>query len=141
MSSLSAFIKPAYFERKIEIVLGDRFLDEEGNPVPVVMKTLTQEQLNAIAKQSTKEKKIGNKTVNDIDYEENMNRCLIESIVSPNLRDRELCLTYGTEDPVKLPSKMFLVDEFSLLAKAFAKLHGLRGKDGETRIPGEVTKN
>ena len=141
MSSLAAFLKPAYTERKIEVVIGDRFLDEEGNPVPVVMKSLTQEQLNAIAKKSTKEKKVGNKTTTEIDYEENMNRCLIESIVFPNLRDRELCLAYGTEDPVQLPSKMFLVDEFSILAKAFAKLNGLRDKNGDTRIPGEVTKN
>lgn len=141
MSSLAAFLKPAYTERKIELIVGDRFLDEEGKPVPIVMKSLTQEQLNAIARQSTKEKKVGNKTVTEIDYEENMNRCLVESIVFPDLRNRELCLQYGTELPYQLPSKMFLVDEFSILAKAFAKLNGLREKNGETRIPGEVTKN
>lgn len=141
MSNLSAFLKPAYTERKIEVVLGDRFLDEEGNPVPVIMKSLTQEQLNAITKQSVKEKKVGNKVVQDVDFNENLNRCLIESLVFPNLRDRELCRAYGTEDPVLLPSKMFLIDEYEKLAKAFAKLNGLKGKDGEIRVAGEVTKN
>ena len=58
MSKLSAFLKPAYTERKIEIVVGDRFNDEEGNPVPIVMKSLTQDQINAIAKRSTHEKKV-----------------------------------------------------------------------------------
>lgn len=141
MGNLSAFIKPAYTEKKIEIILGDRFLDEEGKPVPVVMKSLTQERLNAISKLSMREKKVGNKVVQDIDYNDNLNRCLIESIVFPDLRDRDLCRAYGTEDPVSLPSKMFLIDEYSKLAKAFAKLNGLKDKDGDVRIAGEVTKN
>jgi hypothetical protein len=141
MGNLAAFIKPAYTEKKIEIILGDRFLDEDGKPVPVVMKSLTQERLNAISKLSMREKKIGNKVVQDIDYNDNLNRCLIESIVFPDLRDRDLCRAYGTEDPVALPSKMFLIDEYAKLAKAFAKLNGLKDKDGEVRVAGEITKN
>lgn len=141
MSNLSAFLKPAYTERKIEIVLGDRFLDEEGNPVPVIMKSLTQEQLQAIAKRSTHERKYGNKTVNEVDANEHLNRCLIASVISPDLSNKDLCNAYGVEDPVLLPPKMFLVDEYEKLAKGFAKLNGLKNDDGEIQIAGEVTKN
>lgn len=141
MSNLSAFLKPAYTERKIEIIVGDRFLDEQGNPVPVVMKSLTQEQLQAIAKRSTHERKINGRTVVDVDANEHLNRCFIAAIISPDLSSRELCAAYGVEDPVLLPPKMFLVDEYEKLAKAFAKLNGLKGEDGEIQIAGEITKN
>lgn len=141
MSNLSAFLKPAYTERKIELILGDRFKDENGNPVPVVMKSLTQEQLNAIAKRSTHEKTVNGKTFVDVDATEHLNRCLIASIVFPDLTDRELCNAYGTEDPVLLPPRLFLVDEYEKLAKAFAKLNGLKEDDGSIHIAGEITKN
>lgn len=141
MSNLSAFLKPAYTERKIEIIIGDRFNDENGNPVPIVMKSLTQEQLNAIAKRSTHEKTVGGRVIADVDANEHLNRCLVASIVFPDLTSKELCNAYGTEDPVTLPPKMFLVDEYEKIAKAFAKLNGLKEEDGSLQVSGEITKN
>ena len=141
MSNLSAFLKPAYTERKIEVVLGDRFLDDEGNPIPVVVKSLTQEQLQAIAKRSTHTKKVNGREIADVDAVEHLNRCLIAAVVFPDLTSKDLCNAYGVEDPVLLPPKMFLVDEYEKLAKAFAQLNGLKGEDGEFQIAGEVTKN
>lgn len=141
MSSLSAFLKPVYTEKKIEVIVGDRFLDEEGNPVPIVMKSLTQEQLQMIAKRSTHEKKINGRIVSELDSTEHLNRCLIASIVSPDLTNKELCNAYGVEDPLLLPGKMFFVGEYEQLAKAFAKLNGLKTEDGDLEIAGEVTKN
>lgn len=142
MSNLNAFLKPAYTERQIKIVLGDRFLNDDGEPEPVIMKSLTQEKIQQIAKISTHEKKVNGKTIQDIDANENMNRCLIESIVFPDLKNSELCRAYGTEDPVILPSKMFLLDEYNILTQSFAKLNGIKlNQDGEFEIPGEITKN
>lgn len=141
MSNLSAFLKPAYTERKIELVISDRFVDEEGNPVPITMKSLTQEQLQVIAKRSTHERKINGRTISEVDANEHLNRCLIASVVFPDLSSRELCAAYGVEDPVLLPPKMFLVGEYEKLAKAFANLNGLKSDDGELQIAGEVTKN
>lgn len=141
MSNLSAFMKPVYTEKKIEVVVGDRFLDEQGNPVPIVMKSLTQEKLQAIAKRSTHEKKVNGKLVQDLDATEHLTRCLIASIVFPDLTNKELCNSYGVEDPLLLPAKMFLVDEFETLAKAFAQLNGLKTEEGDTLVAGEITKN
>lgn len=142
MSNLNAFLKPAYTEKKIEVIVGDRFNDEEGNPVPIVMKSLTQAQLNQIAKASTHERKIGGKVVQEVDANEHLNRCLIESIIDPDMKNRELCRSYGTEDPIELPTKMFFIDEFEKLAKAFAKLNGIKqDEEGMLDIQGEVTKN
>jgi hypothetical protein len=141
MSNLNAFLKPAYTEKKIEVFVGDRFLDENGNPVPIVMKSLTQEQLQNIAKRSTHEKKINGKSVYEIDTTENINRCIIASVISPDLTNKELCNAYGVEDPLLLPAKMFLIGEYETIAKAFATLNGLKSEDGDIRVVGEVTKN
>lgn len=141
MSSLSAFLKPLYKQKTVKIKLSDRFVDENGNPAEIVMRTLTQDELNAIARRSTHEKKIGNKTVQEVDANEHLNRCLIASIVEPDMTSKELCNAYGTEDPVMLPTKMFLVGEYETLAKTFAKLNGLKKDDGSLHIAGEVTKN
>ena len=141
MSNLNAFINPTYTQKKIEVVVGDRFVDENGNPIPVVMKSLTQEQLQEIAKRSTHDRKVNGKVVNEIDATEHLNRCLVASIVDPDLTNRELCNAYKTEDPVQLPPKLFLVDEYEALAKAFATLNGLKTEDGGVQISGVITKN
>ena len=142
MSNLSAFLKPAYNERQVKIILGDRFLNDNGEPEPVIMKSLTQEKIQEIARRSTHDRKINGRIVQDIDAVENMNRCLIESIVFPDLRSTELCRANGVEDPVSLPSKLFLVEEYTILTQTFAKLNGIKLKeDGEFEIPGEITKN
>lgn len=141
MSKLSAFIKPVYRERTVELDLGDRFVDENGEHVKVVMKSLTQEQLNAIVKQSTREKKVGDSVVTELDPIEHLNRCLIASITFPDLTSKEICDACHTIDPVTVPPKLFLVDEYEILAAAFGKLNGLKEKDGPLRIPGEISKN
>lgn len=141
MSNLSAFLKPAYAEKTIEVVVGDRFLDEEGKPVPFILKSMTQEQLQALAKRSMREKNVNGKRVQEFDKLEHINRCIIASCVQPNFMDRELCLAYGTEDPLALPQKMLLVSEYERLARAFAQLNGLDMDEDEAEVVGEVSKN
>lgn len=143
MSNLNAFLKPAYIEKTIEIDLGDRFVNPDtGEHEKIIMKTLTQERIQEIARLSTRTKKINGREVQDLDAAENMNRCLVESIVFPDLKNRDLCLANGTEDPVKLPPKLFLFGEYTQLTQAFAKLNGIKiNQDGEMDVPGEVTKN
>lgn len=141
MASLDAFLNPVYTERKIEVVVGDRFVDENGKPVPIVMRSLTQDELNEIGRASTKEKKVGGKTVMDMDAIENLNRCLVASIVFPDLTSEAICKKCKTIDPSQVPSRLFLIDEYTKLAKAFAELNGLKDDNGEFNPPGEITKN
>ncbi len=141
MSNLNAFLKPAYTEKTIEVVISDRFLDEEGKPVPFILKSMKQEQLQALAKRSTHERKVNGRTVQEFDKLEHINRCIIASCVQPCFTDRELCLAYGTEDPLVLPQKMLLVSEYERLARAFAQLNGLETDEDEAEAIGEVTKN
>lgn len=143
MGNLNAFLKPVYREKTIEIDLGDRFINPDtGEHEKVVMKSLTQERIQEIARASTHDVKVGGKVVQEMDAVENMSRCLVESIIFPDLQNRDLCLSNGTEDPFKLPARLFMPGEFNMLAVAFAKLNGIKiGSDGELELPGEITKN
>lgn len=141
MSNLKAFLNPSYTEKTIEVIVSDRFVGDDGKPVPFILKSLKQEVIQEIAKRSTHQKKIGKRNVDQIDKTEHMCRCIITSCVQPNFNDRELCLAYGTEDPVALPLKMLFVGEFDKLTTAFMELHGMSDEEDEEETLGEVSKN
>ena len=67
MSNLRAFLKPLYTEKTVEVIVSDRFADDDGNPVPFKLKTLTQETLAQISKRSMKEQTVGGRRVQEMD--------------------------------------------------------------------------
>lgn len=134
MANLAGFLKPTYTEKTIELVISDRFLDDEGNPLPFKLKTLSQAQMKTIAKRSSKTTK-GN---TEIDNSQFIARCIVESTLQPDFKDRELCNAYGTEDPYELPELMLLTSEYEKLGRAFLELNGL--EDGSLDVT-KVTKN
>jgi len=138
MSNLAGFLKPLYTEETKEIIISDRFVDEEGKPLPFKLKTLSQTQMKGISKRSYREKYVNGKKVNEMDQDLFISRCLVESCVQPDFKDVELCHAYGTEDPYDLPQKMLLVREYEKLGRAFIELNGLESSDIDL---GEVTKN
>lgn len=137
MSGLSAFLNPTYTEQTAEVFVSDRFLDENGNPIPFKIKALNQETLELISKRSKKEQTIDGRKVSIVDKVEHLNRCLVEACVYPNFRDKELCEHYGTLDPIELPKKMLFVKEYEKLARAFLDLNGLSDDSPEY---GVITK-
>lgn len=137
MSNLQAFLKPQYKEETISVVLSDRFLDEDGKPVPFILKTLSQETLQSIARRSTKEKTIGGRKTQEVDRAQHLARCIVESCIQPDFKDHDLCVAYGTEDPYCLPEKMLLVREYEKLGRAFIELNGLSEDSPEL---GEISK-
>lgn len=137
MSGLSAFLNPTYTEQTAEVYVSDRFLDEEGKPIPFIIKALNQEVLESISKRSQKVHEIDGRKIKALDKALHLNRCLVEACVQPDFKNSELCKRYGTEDPVDLPKKMLLVKEYEKLARAFLDLNGLTDDSPEY---GEVTK-
>lgn len=139
MANLAGFLKPTYKEKTVQIVISDRFLDEKGEPIPFILKSMTQDRMNAIAKRSVREQTVNGKKVQVADTAQQIARCLIESCIQPDFRDAELCRAYGTEDPVELPQKMLLISEYEKLGQAFLELNGMSSDD--FILTGEVTKN
>jgi xkdN-like protein len=124
MSNLSAFLKPAYLREEKEITF-KRFVDENGNPVPFRVRSLTQEENEQITKASLRVKKgKGGATQEQLDNGEYTRRIIVAGTVEPDFSSRELCEAYGTLDPLQVPAKMLLSGEFATLLKAITELSG-----------------
>lgn len=136
MSSLEAFLNPTYTEKTIKVVISDRFVDEGGKPIPFILKALPQETVEAIAKRSKVEETIDGRKVKVTDKYLHVNRCLVESVVFPDFKNKELCERYGTIDPVDLPKKMLFASEYERLVQEYLNLNGIDG-DSPT---GEISK-
>lgn len=135
MNALTAFLHPAVVSEEKEIVISKRFLDEEGKPVPFRIRSLTQEENEAISKAATHKKRVGDQWQEELDAAEYSSRMIVEATVFPDMRNAELCETYGTKDPVQLPSKLLLAGEYNKLVMAITKLSGF------DKTPDEEVKN
>ena len=54
MINLSAFLHPVTVQEEKEIVISRRFLDEDGNPAKFKIRSITQDEADALLKQSTR---------------------------------------------------------------------------------------
>ena len=124
MSALSAFLHPAVTREEKEVIISKRFLGEDGKPVPLKIRSLTQEENAAIIKAATRQKKVDGQWQDSIDANELSARTIVDATVFPDFRSAELCETYGTKDPVQVPGKMLLAGEFGRLIDAVSKLSG-----------------
>lgn len=120
MSSLSAFLNPVKVENK-EVVISERF-QENGKPVPFVIRPVTQEENEEILRRHKKTDKKGGETFDQIGYSHDL---AATAVVSPDLENAELQKAYGVLGKVKLLKKMLLIGEFTALGEAVRELSGL----------------
>ena len=103
MSSLEAFLKPIDIENK-KIVVSNRFV-ENGKPVEWEIRTMSEEQEEAIRKSCMTKKKGKNGVVErDIDNDLFNAKMAAESVVYPDLKNAQLQDHYdalGAEDLLK----------------------------------------
>lgn len=118
--SLSAFLNPVKVENK-EVVISERF-QENGRPVPFVIRPVTQEENEEILRRHKKTDKKGIETFDQIGYSHDL---AATAVVSPDLEDAELQKAYGVLGKVKLLKKMLLIGEFTALGEAVRELSGL----------------
>lgn len=128
MSNLSAFLHPVTVQEEKEIVISRRFLDEDGNPAKFKIRSITQDEADALLKQSTRtvKKRDGSleRTVDDQDFNR---RVIVAATLVPDFRSTELCGAYGVMDPLMVPGKMLFSGEFSNLLREILDLSGLGG--------------
>ena len=58
MSKLSAFLNPAPIQEEKDVVVSKRFTDEDGNVVPFRIRSMSQEETEAITKKATIREKV-----------------------------------------------------------------------------------
>lgn len=128
MSNLSAFLHPVTVQEEKEIVISRRFLDEDGSPAKFKIRSITQDEADALLKQSTRtvKKRDGSleRTVDDQDFNR---RLIVAATLVPDFRSTELCGAYGVMDPLMVPGKMLFSGEFSNLLREILDLSGLGG--------------
>lgn len=120
MSSLKAFLNPIKPENK-EVIVSDRF-QEDGKPVPFVIRPITQKENELLIKKYTKRDKKGNETFDRVGY---IHELVASAVVFPDLKNAELQQAYGVLGETELLKEMLLAGEFATLAKAVQELSGI----------------
>lgn len=124
MKNLKSFLKPIQLNPQ-EIVISNRFLDEEGNPVKFIVKPLLQEENDLLQRRFMK------KTKNGLDFDQNgfLNALVAESVIYPELDNAELQKTYGVMKKEDLLKKMLLVGEYMKLSEAVQEINLMNEED------------
>ena len=133
MSSLKAFLNPVQVSNK-EVVVSERFVGEDGKPIPFMIKPITQKENEKLIKKFTRVDKKGIETFNKTEY---VQALTASAVVEPNLSDTKLQDKYGLGESETLKN-MLLIGEFATLAQAVQELSGL-DKDVNDNI--EEVKN
>ena len=139
MANIKAFINAAPTGTK-EIIVSERFKDDNGNVVPFKIRTLTQDESEQLRKKSTRPvKKNGVVISESVDTLALTKETILACVVEPDLRNPELNKAYGTLDPLDVAGKMLLPGEYSKLSNAILEFNGF-GEDA-TEILAEEAKN
>lgn len=133
MSKLSAFLHPVTTSEEKEVVISNRFQDENGRPVPFKIRALTQEENDRITKQATRQTKVNGQTVEKLDSVDFSRRMVVSATVEPDFQAKELCDAYGVLDPLLVPGKMLLSGEYAKLLNAITDLSGFGGAEDEVK--------
>lgn len=120
MSSLNAFLNPVKAENQ-EIIVSKRFI-ENGEPVPFVIRPISQEENKQIIKKFTKRDKKGVETFDRTEY---VSALTSSAVVFPDLKSAELQKAYGVLGESALLQKMLYVGEYAELSQAVQNLGGL----------------
>ena len=107
-----------------------RMMEFLGNVVPFVIKSITPEENEAIAKKCTGKDGV-------LDSAAYGNQLIVACMAEPDLRDTELCRYYGVLDPALVPGRMFTIGEKQIIQDAIMDINDLK----EARRKLEEAKN
>ncbi len=123
MSTLHAFLHPETPENQ-EVVISQRFKDEEGNVVPFIIRAVSQEESAALKRKATKTHRNGD-TVTDFDADAFTKSLIIAGTVQPDFAATDLCEAYGVLTGDQVIGKMLLAGEYAALSDAIGRLSGM----------------
>ena len=121
--TLDAFLYPVELKQEKEVVISKRFLDSDGKPVPFKIRTISQEENEALSKRSVRIKKIDGRQFEVLDDLEYTRRLIVACTVYPDFTNSELCQAYGVMDPLMVPGKMLISGEYKRLLQEIMKFN------------------
>ena len=120
--SLKAFFKEnANVNKTKEVVISQRFKDEDGNIIPFTIKTISATEISEIQAQSMK-KKDG---INDFDSNVFLSKLTAAAVVYPDLKDASLQKSYGVLGEEALLKEMLISGEYNTLSSLVQALNGM----------------
>lgn len=123
MSKLSAFLHPVLPEPR-EVIISNRFVDDDGNPVPFKIRPLTQEENAALIKRAKRATTVNGVRQEIIDSSLLSALTVLEATVEPDFKSKEVCDAFGVLDPTMVPGKMLLTGEYAKLMQEITALSG-----------------
>ena len=112
------------------IVLSDRFVGEDGEPIAFEFRTLTSKDVDAAREAAVKRTgKRGTET--DVDTTKLIHTLIEKAMVCPDLQDTELQNSYGVMGASALISEMFDAKEYAKLNSIVTDLAGFDVDDEE----------
>lgn len=130
MSNLSAFLHPVPVEEQ-EVVISNRFKNEDGTVAKFRIRAITQEENDALVKKCTVYTKRNGQNERSFDATKFARAMVVAATVYPDFTDTDLCAAYGVVDPTMVAPKMLLAGEYQKLADAIASLSGISGNEIE----------
>lgn len=126
MSNLQAFFaQNTKAEIVDEVVVSDRFKDENGKPIPWKIRAITEAENEQLRKAATQYVKgSGGRRVAEIQPEIYMAKVVVSSVVFPDLKDAELQKSYGVLGAEDLLKRMLLSGEYARLVQAVQEING-----------------
>lgn len=124
--SLNAFLNPIK-EENIDYVASKRFVDENGEAVKWVIKSITSEEDEAIRKSCTKKVQVPGKKgqfTMEMDNETYAGKLAAACTVYPNLNDAELQNAYNTMGADKLLKAMLKSGEYVQYLNKIQEVNG-----------------
>lgn len=132
MSNLNAFLSQNAIKVENEKhVISNRFKDENGKLIPFEFRALTEAENERIRKSCTKKIKSKGVVSTDIKFEDYIAKLAVESVVFPNLKDKELQESYGAMGAENLLKVMLTTGEYATLMEKVQKINGFDIDDEE----------
>ncbi|CAG7593006.1 putative protein YqbN [Peptoniphilus tyrrelliae] len=104
-----------------EIIVSDRFVDEEGNPVAWTFRLLSAKEIDDLKNAAIVEK---NKSLLKVDTKKLIVDTISETIIYPNLKSEELQNAYGAMNISELLDKMLEGREYERFTDKLMKAQG-----------------
>lgn len=109
-----------------ELVISERFLDDEGKPIPFKFRAISQPKVDEIMEECTKPVYKKGRLIDErLDKQRLIARLGVESTVYPNFKDPELLKSYDKVDPVELVKEILCVPgEYAEWVMATQRING-----------------
>lgn len=141
MADIKAFLLPPVMDETKEVVITKRAVDENGKPIPFVIRVIDQETNDRLLKRAMKKTRANGRIVQKLDTDKYGKLLVDACVVTPNFKDAELCAYYKTTDPLDVPGRMLTMGEYDLLVKEIRNLNEMIGDDDSLEELEEEAKN